>query len=59
MKKIKATTRDEAEQHAKDWQQWASEQQLSYYELAEWQAHFTMLARKFNLVEDFEENGII
>jgi hypothetical protein len=32
---------------------------LSYGELAEWQAYFSELADKFDLVEEFKENGII
>lgn len=52
-------TADGAEQLAIDWQQWASEQSLSYSELAEWQALFTELGTKFNLTDIFVENGII
>jgi hypothetical protein len=53
------TTKDEARQYAIDWQNWASEQSLSYGELAEWQHIFAELAEKFDLVEEFKENGII
>ncbi len=52
-------TQAEARQYAIDWQIWASEQQLSYSELAEWQDIFNELATKFDLVDEFEENGII
>lgn len=53
-------TEDEARQEAIDYQAWASEQSLSYSELAEWQLHFECLARQFpNLVDEFKENGII
>jgi hypothetical protein len=60
MDKINITTQSDARQHAIDWQNWASdEQNLSYSELAEWQAYFTILARKFDLVDEFKENAII
>lgn len=53
------TTADEATDLAIEWQQWQAEQSLSLGELAEWQAYFRQLARKFNLRDEFEENGII
>ena len=52
-------TEDEARQIAIDWQGMASVGSLSYGELAEFQAYFTELADKFQLVEEFQENGII
>lgn len=52
-------TQEEARDQAIDWQAWQSEQALSYGELAEWQAHFRQVARKFDLRDEFEENGII
>jgi hypothetical protein len=59
MNKRVIKTEEEARQYAIDWQNWASEQNLSYDELAEWQGIFTELAEKFNLVDEFKENGII
>lgn len=53
------TTKDEVRQQAIDWQIWASEQSMSYGELAEWQGYFGNLAHKFGLVKEFKENGII
>lgn len=50
---------DEARQQAIDWQNWASDRELSYSELAEYQEHFEALANKFHLTEEFKENGII
>lgn len=42
------------------WQEWASEQSLSYGELADWQAYFEALATRFpELRAEFKENGII
>lgn len=52
-------TQEEARQQAIDWQVWAGDQSLSYGELAEWGGYFATLARKFDLVEEFKENGVI
>lgn len=59
MDKIIINTADEARQYAIDWQYWFGEHSLSYGELAEWQAYFYELAVKFDLIEEFKENGII
>lgn len=59
MQKRTITTKEEARQYAMDWQNWASEQNLSYGELAEWQQIFEVLATRYNLTEEFKENGII
>lgn len=53
------TSAEEAREHAIEWQHWAGEQNLSYGELAEWQAHFEKLANRFGLMEEFKENGIL
>lgn len=53
------TTPEAAQQAAIDWQSWQSEQSLSYGELAEWAAAFEELAKKYDLVDEFVENGII
>lgn len=53
-------TVDEARQHAIDWQQWASEQDLSYAEVNEWAFHFYAIAENFpSLKDEFIENCII
>lgn len=49
----------EASQEAIEHQHWASEQNLSYGELADYSDYFRELGEKFNLTEEFEENGII
>ena len=54
-----AKTKEQARDAAIAWQQWSGEQDLSFGELAEWQSHFRTLARRFNLRDEFEENGII
>lgn len=59
MQKQTPTTKEEARQYAIDWQYWVSEENLSYEELADWQVHFTDIAKKFGLVREFIENGII
>jgi len=38
---------------------WVSEQSLSYSEIAEFSGFFETLGKKFNLTEEFKENGII
>lgn len=53
------TTADEARQYAIEWQASQSKGNISYSELAEWQAIFETLADKFDLTEEFKENGII
>jgi len=55
----KINTKEEAQMYAVAWQHWVGEQDLSYGELAEWQAFFIMLGRKFQLTEELNENGII
>lgn len=59
MNKQTPTTQAEARQYAIDWQQWASEQNLSLGELIEWQGVFNTIAQKFDLQDEFIENGII
>lgn len=59
MEKRTPKTKEEARQYAIDWQNWQSEQSLSYSELAEWQAEFERIGKEFDLTEEFIENGII
>lgn len=59
MPKQTPTTADEARQYAIYWQEWQSEQNLSYSECLEWCELFTSLADTYGLREEFEENGII
>ena len=56
---FKVKTTEEARDIAKDWQVWQAEQSLSYAELVHWQGYFSLLATKFNLTEEFKENGIL
>lgn len=59
MRPINPKTEDEARQEALDWQNWQAEQELSMVELLEWYSHFETTGAKFNLTEEFAENGII
>lgn len=53
-------TADEARNIAIDWQSWLQDApDLSYGELSAWQNYFEYLAQKFNLTDEFRENGII
>ena len=52
-------TKEQACDYAIDWQNWASNESLSYSELAEWGEIFTKLGEKFDLTREFKENGII
>ena len=52
-------TADEATEHAKDFQNWASEQSLSLGELIDWQDYFEAIAKKFDLIDEFKENGVL
>lgn len=58
MEKIEILTREQARQHAIDWQNWASEQDLSWNEISDWVFYFNEMAIKFDLLEEFKENGI-
>lgn len=59
MKKQTITTQAEARQYAIDWQQWQSQEAMSYDELARWQAYLDELAVRLDLYDEFKENGII
>lgn len=52
-------TADQARGLAIGWLFWTAEQSLSYGELIHYQNYFETLATKFDLTEEFKENGII
>lgn len=52
-------TKSEAKQIAIDWQNWLSGKSVSYGEILAYQEYFTNVANKFDLTEEFKENGII
>lgn len=65
-KKQTPKTKEQARQYAINWQSWVSEQNtkenpqsLYMSELIEWQNHLEAIAKKFHLVREFKENGII
>ena len=51
--------KDKARNEAIDWQASCGEHDYSYGEFAEWQEHFEKLGRRYGLLEEFRENGII
>lgn len=53
--KAKARARDEAV----EWQSGFCDQNYSYGELAYWGEYFGRLAKRYGLVREFKENGII
>jgi len=66
MEKQYPKTKEEAREYAVEWQEWVSEQNqigkeptLYQSDLIEWQEHFRAIAIKFDLLEEFNENGII
>jgi len=52
-------SQEEARQLAIDWQNWQVEQSLSLAELSDMHEYFAGLADRWDLVEEFKENGII
>jgi hypothetical protein len=55
----KVKSRAEARQIAMDWQSQFADKSLYWSEVAEAQAYFEKLGRKFKLTAEFKENGII
>lgn len=52
-------SRDEAREMAIDWQAWQQGVALSYGECAAWADYFRAVAKKFHLLTEFKENGIL
>ena len=52
-------TKEEARDKAIAFQSWQSNQSLSYGDLINWSSYFDNLARRFDLTDEFSENGII
>lgn len=55
----KIKTKEEARDLAIRWQAWQSKRALSWGEVIKWSHAFAVLARKFHLVREFKENGVI
>jgi len=52
-------TQQQAQNQAIEFQNFFSENSLSYGEIAKFNSYFKTIAKKFNLEEEFKENGII
>ena len=59
MEKRTITTREQARDFAIEWQDWQSRQSMSWGEVAEWNAYFAELGERFDLTEEFTENGVL
>jgi len=49
----------EARAMAIEWQEWSSKKSLSYSELSSWQSFFIQLGKKYRLMREYKENGIV
>lgn len=52
-------TQEQARDYGVFYQHWASDKDLSYGELIHFQDKLSTLAKKFGLINEFKENGII
>lgn len=52
-------TADDAREHAQEWQAWTANNAMSYMELADWEDYFREIAKKFDLTDEFKENGVL
>ena len=52
-------TQEQARQTAIEWQHKMANLSMSYVELAYWSDFFTQIGKKFGLVREFKENGIL
>ncbi len=59
MKMTKVKTKEQAINKAIAFQSWQSNQSLSYEDVINWASYFDNLAREFDLVNEFSENGLI
>ena len=59
MKSKIINTKKEARHFAQEWQSWQSRRNMSYAEIIKWSTYFAILAKKFDLTNEFIENGII
>lgn len=53
------TNKERARERAIFWQLETACGCLSYYELYTWQEYFNKLARRYGLIKEFKQNGII
>lgn len=59
MELTKIQTKEDAINKAIEFQSFFSENNLSYSEILEYQNYFIELGKRFDLTEEFKENGII
>lgn len=59
MKKTYQDRKAEAREEAKEWQITQATQQMSWGQVAEYSNHFEKLAKRYGLIKEFKENGII
>lgn len=60
LKQIKGIkTKDQARSFAVNWQNWQSKQIFTWYDNITWQYEMKKIGRKFGLIREFKENGII
>lgn len=59
MEKRIVRSKDEARQYAIDWQMWASEAPLYLTELVDWYDEFTKIGKRWGLLREFREEGIL
>jgi len=52
-------SKGEAQSIAIEWQRWQSTKSMSYLEMAVYHGYFMLIGKKFNLMREFKENGII
>ena len=50
--------KEKARRKAMDWQDFFSENSMSWGELAYWQEYFERLGKRYGLLTEFRENGI-
>jgi len=59
MTRTKINSKEQARQYAIEWQEWQGEVSLSYKEVIMFSDIFRKLGKKFGLLREFKENGII
>jgi hypothetical protein len=59
MKKIAVISREEAREQAIDFMNLQATENMSYEEILEWQNYFYHIAKKYDLEDEFTENGVI
>ena len=59
MKYDEIKTKEDARQYAIDWQSTWQDNQYSYADIIDWQNTFEYLASKYDLKDEFIENGVL